>query len=213
MGRSACSEQEPERDEERRDHEDPTDQDEGARPQARSRSRRWRSAATGLLPRLRASGRADPDQRPAGCRGRRPGQRRAPHRRSRGGDEPTAVARPPRARRRSSSRRSRRAGSSRSRPQLRGVGPTRAAPLPSITRSLRCSLIADPRRYATEPRAAARRGAISAAGRACRRAPERPAPSPRPASSRSAPSSGSCRRPAGACSGTETAACRASGPR
>ena len=35
-----------------------------------------------------------------------------------------------RARRRSSSRRSRRAESSRSRPQLQGVGPTRAAPLP-----------------------------------------------------------------------------------
>ncbi len=47
---------------------------------------------------------------------------------------------------------------------------------PSITHSLRCSLIADLRRYATESLTAARPRPISAAGTACRRAPARPAP-------------------------------------
>ena len=122
-------EQEPERDDERR------------RPRASHRPGRA-SPPAGPIPSssvaiggppglfsLAASGRADPDQRqqdaePGGkCNGKHLADDRA-------AATTGCRRRPARARRRSSSRRSRRAESPRPRRQRRGVGPTRAAPLP-----------------------------------------------------------------------------------
>ena len=183
-----------------------------SRPAGSIPARRWRSAGRLGLFALRASRRVDPEQRQqdAEAGGKANGEhladdprRRRPARRRPATHGEAALVIPTIAASRKLTITTAATGSR----------PHSGRASPSITRSLRCSLIADSRRYATEPRAAARRGAISAAGTACRRAPERPAPSPRPASSRSEPSSGSCRRPAGACSGTGTAACPASGRR
>ena len=66
-------EQEPEREEERGDHENPTDQDEGTSRGGPTPPRRWRSRPPSSSPGY--VGACRPRSRPAGCRGRRPGQR------------------------------------------------------------------------------------------------------------------------------------------
>ena len=153
-GRSACSSRNQNAMHERDDRRESHRSGRASPPAGSTPSRRWRSGAHRVSSSPCGVGACGSRSAPAGCRDRRQEQRQAPRRRSRGGDDPlpspatqgeAALVIPTIAASRKLTTTTAATGSR----------PHSGRASPSITHSLRCSLIADLRRYATEPLAAA----------------------------------------------------------